>query len=166
MHASVLAFVRETVSQYELANRSTLEIGSLDVNGGVRQFFNGAFIGTDMRPGPGVDKVVNSHFLDEHFSIESFSVVISTEMLEHDSRPWTTIANIDYVLQPGGHAIITARGYDQRGCFPVHDYPDDLWRFSVEGAIALVEGCSSLTVIDAKSDPEAPGFFMVARKDG
>lgn len=161
MHSSVMTYVGHWVGELNLSGHSVLEVGSYDVNGSVRQFFNGPFMGVDMREGPGVDKVALAN--DLPFDDASFDVVISTEMLEHDTRPWKSVAEMARVTSPGGHVIITARGYDQRGCFPIHDYPDDNWRFSVNAAREMLLD-AGLEVVDLGPDPGDPGFCTVARK--
>jgi SAM-dependent methyltransferase len=143
-----------------LAGRSVLEVGSYDVNGSVRPFFTGPFVGVDARQGPGVDQVAFADALP--FADGSFEVVVSTEMLEHDLRPWRSLVEMARVLRPGGTLLLTARGYDGRGCFPVHDYPDDLWRFSGRSLQILTEDAGLTTRVDV--DPTDPGWFLEAVK--
>jgi SAM-dependent methyltransferase len=161
MHESVMAWLAATVAREELAGAVTLEIGAYDVNGSARQFFHGAYAGLDMRRGPGVDVLGVGEALP--FPSGWFRVVVCTEVLEHDRRPWRTVAEAARVLRPGGALLCTARGYDERGCFPIHEYPGDLWRFSLEGARVLA-GDAGLTVIELLADPQCSGFFLLARK--
>lgn len=51
----MLGWVAEQVGLHQLGCRSTLEVGSLNVNGTVRDLFTGVYLGVDMRDGPGVD---------------------------------------------------------------------------------------------------------------
>lgn len=141
---------------------AVLEVGSYDVNGSVRPLFAGpSYVGVDMRAGPGVDRVVNANSLP--FPDATFDVVISTEMLEHDTRPWRSVAEMARVLRDGGTLILTARGYDERGCYEIHDSPGDYWRFTVKGFAEMVAD-AGLTVLDARKDPTDPGVFLTARK--
>lgn len=160
MHQSVMDWVAAVVDRHNLHVAATLEVGSYDVNGSVRRFFHGRYWGVDMRDGPGVDQVLTSHQLDQ--LTERFDVVISTEMLEHDAMPWRSVPQMRDRLNPGGLLILTARGYDERGCFPVHDYPGDYWRYSVDGLAALIAD-SGMDVVEATSDPETPGVFAIGR---
>lgn len=166
MHPSVMNFVWECVEDRHLSHRSTLEVGSLNVNGTVRDLFSGPYHGVDMRPGSGVDQVLNAHDLD--MLSRTFEVVVSTEMLEHDSAPWLSIHQMARVCEPGGFLILTCRGYGLRSdgstaCFPVHDYPADLWRFSVDGLRSLLVDCLWNPLrIEFDPDPASPGVLALA----
>jgi len=46
--------------------------------------------GIDFIEGPGVDLVLDAHQLTSAFERNSFDIVVSTEMLEHDSEFWTS----------------------------------------------------------------------------
>lgn len=152
-----MSFAERAIARYELRDRSTLEVGSYDVNGSVRGLFSGDYLGVDVREGPGVDVEASAEHLP--FEDRSYHTVISTEMLEHCERPWLAVAEMARV----GEAclILTARGYDQRGCFPVHHDPSDLWRFS-EASLRLLVEDAGLEVIECQADPEAPGVLLVA----
>jgi SAM-dependent methyltransferase len=163
LHESVLAWLAATVARERLSGAVTLEVGAYDVNGSARQFFDGPYLGLDMRAGPGVDLLGLADALP--FATGSFEVVVCTEVLEHDRRPWRTIAEAGRVLRPGGALLCTARGYDERGCFQIHEYPGDLWRFSLEGARLLADD-AGLTVVELSADPQACGFFLLARQAG
>jgi SAM-dependent methyltransferase len=161
MHASVMQWAAAKVAQHDLAECSTLEVGSLNVNGSVRPLFTGAYVGVDMRPGPGVDKVANA--ADLPFDDVTFEVVVSTEMLEHDATFWLSVPEMARVLAPGGHLLLTTRGIG----FPLHEYPHDLWRFTTD-AIRLLLGSAGLDAVEVVPDPDpaSPGVLAVARKPG
>lgn len=157
MHASVHSWVGQKVKEFGLAEAKTLEVGSRDINGSVRDHFAGEYVGVDMSDGPGVDIVASSHALP--FPDRSFDCVVCTEMLEHDVEPWRTVVEIARVLRPGGHLLLTARGIG----FPLHDYPGDHWRFSCTALVALL-GVPRLAVLEAVEDPQVPGVFCLAVK--
>jgi len=100
-----------------------LEIGSRDVNGSVRQFFDGQYIGIDAEAGPGVDMVSSAHEL--HIYAGTFDTVLCLEMLEHDPKPWLTRAEMYRVLKPGGTMVISV----PTNGFPEHKYPLDCFRY-------------------------------------
>jgi SAM-dependent methyltransferase len=83
-----------------------LEVGSLDVNGSVRDLFPLAapYVGIDLAPGRAVDVVASGHDFGRD---ESFATVVTTECLEHDPGWRDTLANIERVLRPGGVLILT-----------------------------------------------------------
>jgi SAM-dependent methyltransferase len=159
MHASVRAWVVDTVAIEGLAARSVLEVGALDVNGSVRDCFSGPYIGVDMRDGPGVDQVANAH--DLPFGDATFDVVVSTETLEHDDAYWLSLAEMGRVLRPGGQLLVTTRG---NACSE-HDFPSDYWRFLPQSGplLANLAGCDPVL---QEADPELPGLFLMAVRRG
>ena len=165
MHPSVLQFIRYEVAALNLSECSVLEVGSLNVNGSARQFFTGLYKGVDMRPGPGVDEVVNAHDLTGMYDVPEagWDVIVCTEMLEHDDAPWLSLRQMHRVCATEGHLLLTCRGFDGRGCFPIHEHPKDYWRFSVDGIEAMLLQTEWMP-LSLKPDPEAPGVFAVATK--
>jgi len=162
MHRSVLTWVHRRVAEYGLAGKSTLEVGSYNENGSVRGLFTGDYIGVDMRMGPGVDAMVNAHRLDLWRGDEPrFECIVCTEMLEHDTMPWVSAGQMAMVAAPDAILLVTARGFDNRGSFPIHNYPDDCWRFSASGLDALLEYGGWKPVL-IESDPDSPGVFAMA----
>jgi hypothetical protein len=160
VHESVRLYVARQVKRYGLAGKSVLEIGSLDVNGSVRDQFTGHYWGIDVTAGPGVDQVRNAHELGQYSG--PYDVVLCLEMLEHDTAPWRTAEGIAACLDDGGIAIVTARGYVGRHAFPEHMVPHDYWRFSVDGMRHLLTW-AGLDVVECVPDPEAPGVLATAR---
>ena len=160
MHGSVMTFVAKAVDGRRFGK--VLEVGSMDVNGSVRGLLDTVeYVGVDMLEGRGVDLVANAHELP--FPDDEFDCVISTEMLEHDDQPWTSMTEMTRVLKPRHLLIVTARGYDERGCFPLHSFPDDLWRYSTGGVVALAKW-AGLEIAQVMKDPEDPGVFLLAKK--
>jgi len=113
----------------------TLEIGSYDVNGGVAHLF-WSYIGVDMREGPGVSLVINSHDLLKHFSPRSFDTIVWLETMEHDSAFWLTMGNINQLVKPNGYLMLSAPtiGYEE------HRHPQDYWRFTEDAFYLLLDG--------------------------
>jgi SAM-dependent methyltransferase len=164
MHASVAEFIRRQVAELDLAGRSTLEVASFAESAApahcpTRACFHGAFVGVDRRAGPNVDHVAEA--ADLPFADDAFQVVVCTEMLEHDDAPWRSLDEMHRVLAPGGTLLLTARGFDERGCYPVHDHPVDYWRFSPT-VVPVLLAAARFVGITVEVDPEAPGFFAVA----
>lgn len=70
-----------------------LEIGSLNINGTVRDFFTGCdYIGVDVQAGPGVDVVCEGQLLD--YPDNSFDVAVSAECFEHNPYWLETFENM------------------------------------------------------------------------
>jgi SAM-dependent methyltransferase len=83
-----------------------LEIGSCDVNGGVRPLFPTAsrYHGIDVVEGPGVDEVADAA---DWRRTDGFDVVVSTEVLEHAPRWPDVVRNAWDALRSGGQLILT-----------------------------------------------------------
>jgi SAM-dependent methyltransferase len=159
MHASVLAWIAENVISNGLAGKTALEVGSRNVNGSVRQFFDGTYVGVDMAEGDGVDVVARADRLP--FNDASFEVVVSTEMLEHDPFFWLSMQEMGRVLAPGGMLLVTARGIG----YPHHEFPSDYWRFTVD-ALEHLFRYAGLDPVEVVADPSLrhPGVFGAATK--
>lgn len=72
---------------------NVLEVGSLNINGTVRDFFNAeSYIGVDVSAGAGVDLVAHGEDLD--FADNSFDVVVSAECFEHNPQWFETFTNM------------------------------------------------------------------------
>lgn len=83
-----------------------LEIGSMDINGSVRKYFHNCnYLGIDVGPGTGVDLVCQGQ--DFRGDTESYDVVISCEVMEHNPYWIKTTENMIRMLRPGGLFILT-----------------------------------------------------------
>jgi SAM-dependent methyltransferase len=100
-----------------LTGARILEIGSYDVNGTVRQLFAGSqeYVGVDLTPGPGVDRVGYGHEVDD--PEDSYDVAISGECFEHDPEWRRTFETMVRVTRPGGLVAFTcaSRGRPEHG---------------------------------------------------
>ncbi len=90
-----------------------LEVGSRDINGSVRPYFNDArlYAGIDCIEGKGVDYVCLAH---EFKCREQFDTIISCECFEHDPYLDQTLANIINLLKPGGLFLATMAGPERQ----------------------------------------------------
>ena len=75
-----------------------------------------------------MDIVGDAHFLHELLGEASADVVFSGAVLEHLSCPWLFSAAVNRTLKPGG---LTFHATHQ--AWPIHEEPNDFWRFSDEG---------------------------------
>ena len=156
--------IKNKVSEYKVKfipdDVRVLEIGSRDINGNVRDLFNGEYIGIDMLDGPNVDEVINAHDLPSIYEEESFDVILCLETIEHDAAFWKTLEVINYLLKREGYVILSAPTYG----FPYHGYPYDYYRFSRDAfEKAFFIGMKRLDVSqlkDTKSDPTLIGIWQ------
>jgi len=106
------------------------EFGSLQVAGegsaDLRRLFPGlCYVGTDVREGPGVDRVLDLHNID--LPSQSAGTALCVETLEHVEYPTRALEEIHRILKPDGIAVISSTMF-----FPIHNYPHDYWRFTPE----------------------------------
>jgi len=163
MTGEIMEFVEHCVKQYEMAG-AVLEVGSFDVCGNPRHLFSDLkrfpeYTGVDQNVGPNVDEVMNSH--DLLFENATFGVVVSCDMIEHDTAFWISVQEMARVLASEGHMILTTRSW--KGCAPHGEGYGDYWRFLDDGLRQLMDtnGLVPLEVIDCETDY---GIFAVGRK--
>lgn len=85
--------VKEKFPQY-FENVSVIEMGSLNINGTVRDFYDNPtqYIGVDLGEGPGVDLISEGQDVD--FPEHSFDVAVSAECFEHNPHWLETFVNM------------------------------------------------------------------------
>ena len=103
MHVQAFDWVaRQSVG---LGRVTVLEIGSLDINGGVRSLFDAShYHGLDLADGPGVDEVADAA---DWRPTRTYDVVVSTEVLEHAPRWPDVLANAWAGVAADGHLLMT-----------------------------------------------------------
>src|SRR5579875_2336057 len=109
MHQSSLEAMARFVAE-DLADRRgramrVLDVGSMDVNGSYRQFFDDpawTYTGVDMEAGPGVDSVLPQPYDWSVLAASAYDEVVSGQALEHIEFPWVTILEVARVLRPQG----------------------------------------------------------------
>src|SRR5206468_8321209 len=128
MRKNVRALVGIAESALDLPE-PIVEFGSYQVTGqeeaiNLRLFFPGKrFIGCDMRPGPGVDRVEDLESLT--FEDDSVGAVIMIDTLEHVRDCRRALAEVHRVLKPNG-IVVASSVMD----FYIHNHPSDYWRFT------------------------------------
>lgn len=68
------------------------------------------------------------------FGAATFNTILSTQVLEHVSRPEDLLREAHRVLKPGGHLVLTAPQTN-----PLHEEPHDYFRFTCHGLRFLAE---------------------------
>lgn len=114
MHNAVKKFIKEVRAEvpYKFRLRNVLEVGSHNINGSPRKYFWFCkYTGIDISKGKGVNIV--GKFSEIEFD-KKYQVVISTEMLEHDSDYVNSLKKMYHLLEDGGLMIITCAGIDRK----------------------------------------------------
>ena len=89
-----------------LNKKQVLEVGSLNINGTVRDFFSEChYVGLDVAEGKDVDVVCEGQNFDA--PSESFDVSISCECFEHNPEWVATFRNMYRITRTGGLVIMT-----------------------------------------------------------
>jgi SAM-dependent methyltransferase len=105
------------------------EFGSFQVEGqedyaDLRGLFAGKpYVGCDMRPGPGVDRVEDVSALSLADGVAGTALCIET--FEHVFEVRRAFDEVFRVLRPGGLFVLTSPLN-----FRIHGYPDDYWRMT------------------------------------
>jgi SAM-dependent methyltransferase len=189
VHPTVLSFTEQVVREHGLNKEGSrvLIVGSLDVNGSVRPYFDKTqMVGIDLFKGEGVDHAINAHDLLTPESLstifgvpyssysetydQAFDVVACTEMLEHDDEFWKSLYNMGAVLRSGGYLLLTARGArpgiegKKHGeSMWEHAYPDDYYRF-MPNAVPKLLRIAKCETVENVQDTYYPGFLALGRK--
>jgi SAM-dependent methyltransferase len=148
----IRAFVAELAAQVELPD-PVVEFGALQVepgqDGDLRPLFAGrAFTGTDMRAGPGVDRVEDLRALS--FADASIGTALCLDTLEHCEDPVAACRELARVTAPGGVCVISSVML-----WGIHGYPSDYFRFTPEGFRSLLVGFDDVWVAGI-GDPDIP----------
>jgi SAM-dependent methyltransferase len=105
------------------------EFGAYQVEGqegyaDLRSLFPGReYVGCDMRPGPGVDRVEDVTAI--RLPDGSAGTVLCIETFEHVFEVRRAFDEVFRILKPGGMFVITSPLN-----FRIHGYPDDYWRMT------------------------------------
>ncbi len=115
-----------------------LEVGSFQVPGqesvgNLRGLFpQRPYIGLDMRPGPGVDRVGSVERLP--YADATMGTVIAFNTFEHVRCFWRGFDEIYRVLRPDGVLLVACPFF-----FRIHNFPHDYWRFTPAALEVLLE---------------------------
>jgi methyltransferase family protein len=134
MHDTALEIGRKFFEVYLSDQRpSILEVGSIDVNGTLRDCAppDCRYTGIDIVAGRGVDIVLgNPHSLP--FDDNGFDATISSSCFEHAQMFWLTFLEMVRVTKPAGYIYLNT---PSNGWY--HSYPFDYWRFYPDAGLAL-----------------------------
>jgi len=111
-HQQQLDFVQLTKQLFPdfFYKKKVLEIGSLDICGSVRTFFEDCdYIGIDVAEGPGVDVVCQGQDYTSEDGL--FDIVLSCEAMEHNPMWKETFLNMIRLTRPGGMVLMTCASF-------------------------------------------------------
>lgn len=138
-----------------------LDVGSLDINGNNRYLFDkySTYHGCDIVAGKNVDIVAPCWDLPD--SMKDFSVVISTEMLEHDVYWFRSVETMGRLVAPGGLLILTWATPGRK----IHNTPPGgyYWNLSIEQVVSALDQ-REWDFISTTMDEGHHDGYLVARK--
>ncbi len=136
-----------------------IEVGSLDVNGSVREVIK-VEVGVDMRRGRRVDLVCSVSDLPNHFPPGSFDACISTETLEH-AEDWKSFIQVTWdLVKEGGYIVMTMASVHKGR----HAYPDDYWRMDHSHIRKIYPNAEEIVNLPDVEKPTSIGW--VVKKEG
>jgi hypothetical protein len=152
-HHLLYSVVKDLVTRLRLPE-PIVEFGALQVEpdqpGDLRPLFAGQdFLGTDMRDGPGVDRVEDLRAL--RFADGEIGTALCLDTLEHCEDPIAAGRELSRVVSPDGGTVIVSSVM----LMPIHGYPSDYWRFTPEGLRVVLKGLDHVDVA-AMGDPTIP----------
>lgn len=143
-----------------LLQGKVLEIGSLNVNGGLRDIID--VFGVDMREGPGVDLVCPVQNLLEHFQPGHFDACVSAGTLEH-IEDWRGFVRTTWELvKEGGYLVLTIASLQKKR----HAYPDDYWRLTEDQIRTIYPRMTNYTELSERNNNRFASVGWVVKKEG
>lgn len=136
---------RKRLNKFIEENKSdlfTLDIGCS--NSPYSKFFPNR-IGLDMNRGKEVDVVGDAH--NQPFKDNEFDIILCTEVLEHLSEPKMAISEMRRLLKQNGKLLLTTRFI-----FPLHDTPQDYYRYTIYGLRELFKTGWKIEKIEYESN--------------
>ncbi len=112
-----------------------LEVGSLNVNGSLRQVLPVTW-GIDIREGKDVDEVLDACDLLAKYGPESWDHVVTSNCFEHVEFWEPALRNSWGVLKTGGKFLFEVPTVDKG----FHSYPHDYWRWDLKLLGELFKG--------------------------
>jgi SAM-dependent methyltransferase len=161
VHPLIHDFVADVAAAIELPD-PIVEFGSLQVEPGqdadLRPLFPGrSYTGTDMREGPGVDRVEDLRSLT--LADGEVGTAICLETLEHCADPPTACRELARVVADGGVCIVSTPLL-----LGIHAHPEDYFRFTPSALESMLGGFDDVWV-GSFGAPELPQWvFAVAAK--
>jgi hypothetical protein len=152
-HNLLYELVSDLVDRLTLAE-PIVEFGSMQVEAGqpndLRALFAGReFVGTDLRPGPGVDRIEDLRALS--FGDGEVGTALCLDTLEHCVDPIAAGRELRRVVSRTTGTLVISSVM----LMPIHGYPSDYWRFTPEGLRLILDGFDHVDVA-GMGDPTIP----------
>jgi hypothetical protein len=146
-------FVEELAGRLELPD-PVVEFGAMQVeaeqDGDLRPLFAGRpFTGTDLRAGPGVDRVEDLRALA--YGDGEVGTALCLDTLEHCEDPPQACRELARVTRRDGGVCVVSSVM----LFGIHGYPSDYFRFTPEGFRSMLQGFDDVWVAGV-GDPSIP----------
>ena len=152
-------YLKSIASNYN--NLDILEIGSGDItqNQSAQHLFPNAnsFIQTD------INKTYGHKYLDittKCKTKEKFDLILCCNVLEHVFDTKSAIQNLNYLLKEKAHLLVSVPFI-----YPLHDEPEDFWRFTEYSLKELFSDFSILTIIRTGLHQFPSQYIFLLQKD-
>jgi len=113
------------------------------------------YLGTDIQAGEDVDIVADAHKLSSVVGESQFDIIMSCSTFEHLKYPHLAGHEIMKVLKPNGLVFIQTHQ-----TFPLHAYPWDYFRFSVEALSGIFNPKMGMKVLPGYTGYQFPCQVM------
>jgi lipopolysaccharide biosynthesis protein/SAM-dependent methyltransferase len=125
----------ETYCSEDFSGKIIVDVGSLDVNGSLRQYCpaKAIYIGVDFAEGRGVDVIIEDPY-KLPFDSETVDVVVCSSVFEHSDFFWLLFLECIRILKPSGLMYLNAPSNGM-----VHRFPIDSWRFYPDSGTSLAK---------------------------
>lgn len=177
-HQEQLQFVQIAATHLanEFSQKRILEIGSYNVNGSIREYFEGStYVGVDIMAGPGVDIVCSGDRVADPDG--TYHLTVSCECFEHNPHWRATFLNMYRMTKSGGIVLFTCATtgrleHGTRRTLPNSspgnqdlgwDYYRNLAERDFQSSIALNELFNDYVFI---SNPSSQDLYFIGRKVG
>lgn len=157
--AFVISAVASHLSPGEVAGKDVVELGSMIVDEGCREYITSLgprrYVGVDIGEGPGVDLVMDAREAPARIP-GPWDVVVCCSMLEHADDWYGAVVAIKKLCRPGTILVMTVPTIG----FRYHAYPGDHWRFTAND---WAEIFADMEILKLTEDVEGRQIFMKAR---
>ena len=103
---------------------------------------------TDFAFGIDVDIVADIHTCSNQLGLNKYDGIVCMSVYEHIKRPWVASNELYKILKKSGYVFISTHQ-----TFPLHGYPSDYFRFSIDALTLIMEDAGFITLSCYYSEP-------------